>query len=54
MPPSVIEDLCTRMGNLEHGHRLLVKKVIKVSDVEVADSITIEEICPRVSTVEGQ
>ncbi|GKA04653.1 hypothetical protein Tco_0683773 [Tanacetum coccineum] len=30
MPPSVIEDLCTRMGNLEHGHGLLVKKVIKV------------------------
>ncbi|GKF84301.1 hypothetical protein Tco_0249199 [Tanacetum coccineum] len=22
MPPSMIEDLCTRMGNLEHGHGL--------------------------------
>ncbi|GJZ87474.1 hypothetical protein Tco_0659084 [Tanacetum coccineum] len=54
VPPSVIEDLCTYMGNLEHGHRLLVKKVIKVSDVEVADSITIGEIGPRVSAVEGQ
>ncbi|GKG42732.1 hypothetical protein Tco_0477030, partial [Tanacetum coccineum] len=54
MPSSVIEDLCTRMGNLEHGYGLLVKKVIKVSDVEVADSITIGEIGPRVSAVEGQ
>ncbi|GKF01901.1 hypothetical protein Tco_0028824 [Tanacetum coccineum] len=51
--PSVIEDLCTRIGNLEHGHGLLMKKVIKVSDVEVADSITIGEIGPRVSTMEG-
>ncbi|GJW78421.1 hypothetical protein Tco_0140103, partial [Tanacetum coccineum] len=32
--PSVIEDLCTRMGNVEYGHGLLVKKVITVSDVE--------------------
>ncbi|GJV58513.1 hypothetical protein Tco_1459518 [Tanacetum coccineum] len=54
VPPSVIEDLCTRMGNLEHGHGLLVKKVIKVSDAEVADSITIGEIGPNVSAVEGQ
>ncbi|GJY19063.1 hypothetical protein Tco_0390554 [Tanacetum coccineum] len=54
VPPSVIEDLCTRMGNLEHGHGLLVKKAIKVSDAEVADNITIGEIGPRVSTVEGQ
>nr|GEV71195.1 hypothetical protein [Tanacetum cinerariifolium] len=30
MPPSVIEDLCTRMGNLEYGHGQLVKKVIKL------------------------
>ncbi|GJV16421.1 hypothetical protein Tco_1361744 [Tanacetum coccineum] len=49
MPSSVIEDLCTRMGNLEHGHGLLVKKVIKVSDAEVADGIAIGEIGPRVS-----
>ncbi|GKG51719.1 hypothetical protein Tco_0544357, partial [Tanacetum coccineum] len=27
VPPSVIEDLYTRMGNLEYGHGLLVKKV---------------------------
>ncbi|GJW33098.1 hypothetical protein Tco_0053130 [Tanacetum coccineum] len=54
VPPSVIKDLCTRMGNLKYGHRLLVKKVITVSDAEVADSIAIGEIGLRVSTVEDQ
>ncbi|GJZ81735.1 hypothetical protein Tco_0646729 [Tanacetum coccineum] len=52
MPPSVIEELSTSMGNLEYGHRHLVKKVIHVSDAEVADGITIGEIGPRVSAVE--
>ncbi|GKA15434.1 hypothetical protein Tco_0695181 [Tanacetum coccineum] len=41
VPPSVIEDLCTRMGNLEYEHGKLVKKVIQVSDAEVEDVITI-------------
>ncbi|GJS40407.1 hypothetical protein Tco_0565450 [Tanacetum coccineum] len=54
VPPSVIEDVCTRMGNLEYRHGRLVKKVIQVSDAEVADGITIGEISPRVSAVEGQ
>ncbi|GKB66533.1 hypothetical protein Tco_0927945 [Tanacetum coccineum] len=54
MPPSVIEDLITRMGNLEYGHGQLVKKVIQVSDTGLADGITIGEIGPRVSTIEGQ
>nr|GEX83111.1 ribonuclease H-like domain-containing protein [Tanacetum cinerariifolium] len=54
VPPSVIEDLCTRMGNLKYGYGLLVKKVITVSDAEVADSIAIGQIGPRVSTVEDQ
>ncbi|GJU56693.1 hypothetical protein Tco_1234459 [Tanacetum coccineum] len=36
VPPSVIEDLSTRLGNLEYRHRQLVKKVIQVSDAEVA------------------
>nr|GEW51905.1 hypothetical protein [Tanacetum cinerariifolium] len=53
VPPSVIRDLCTRMGNLEYGHGFLVKKVIMVSDAGVADSIAIEEIGPRVSTMDG-
>ncbi|GKC65438.1 hypothetical protein Tco_1098036 [Tanacetum coccineum] len=42
------------MGNLEYGHGQLVKKVITVSDVEVADGIVIREIGPKVSAVEGQ
>ncbi|GKD03970.1 hypothetical protein Tco_1178944 [Tanacetum coccineum] len=54
VPPSVIEDLNTRMGKLEYRHGHLVKKVIHVSDAEVADGITIREIGPRVSAIEGQ
>ncbi|GJY99597.1 hypothetical protein Tco_0517027 [Tanacetum coccineum] len=54
VPPSVIEDLSTRMGNLEYRHGQLVKKVIQVSDAGVADGITIGEIGPRVSAVEGR
>ncbi|GKD52497.1 hypothetical protein Tco_1281473 [Tanacetum coccineum] len=54
VPPLVIEDLCTRMGNLDYRHGQLVKKVIQVSDAEVADGITIGEISPRVSAIEGQ
>ncbi|GKC53261.1 hypothetical protein Tco_1076006 [Tanacetum coccineum] len=53
VPPSVIEDLITCMGNLEYGHEQLVMKVIQVSDAKVADGITIGEIGPRVSVVEG-
>ncbi|GKC73351.1 hypothetical protein Tco_1119234 [Tanacetum coccineum] len=52
--PSVIEDLSTRLGNLEYGHRQLVQKVIQVSDAEVADGVTIWDIGPRVFGVEGQ
>ncbi|GJV50576.1 hypothetical protein Tco_1440788 [Tanacetum coccineum] len=54
IPPLVIEDLSTRLGNLKYRHRQLVKKVIQVSDVEVAASISIGEIDPRVFAVEGQ
>nr|GFA87309.1 hypothetical protein [Tanacetum cinerariifolium] len=50
----VIDDLCVRMRNLEYRHRELVKKMVIVSDAEVADSITIGEIHPRVTTLEGQ
>nr|GEV27551.1 hypothetical protein [Tanacetum cinerariifolium] len=48
VPPLVIEDLSTRLGNLEYGHGQLVKKVIQVSDAEVAVGISIGEIDPRV------
>nr|GEX55289.1 hypothetical protein [Tanacetum cinerariifolium] len=54
MPPSVIDDLCVRMGNLEYGHGVLLKKMGTVSDAQVADNISIREIWPRVTTVEGQ
>ncbi|GKE42736.1 hypothetical protein Tco_1470020, partial [Tanacetum coccineum] len=54
VPSSVIEDLSTRLGNLEYRHRQLVKKVIQVSDAEVVDGIIIGEIGPRVSAIEGQ
>ncbi|GKE22591.1 hypothetical protein Tco_1434103 [Tanacetum coccineum] len=54
VPPSMIEDLITRMGNLEYGHGQLVKKVIQVSDDEVAGGITIGEIGLRISAIGGQ
>nr|GEZ50240.1 hypothetical protein [Tanacetum cinerariifolium] len=53
VPLSVIKDLSTRMDNLEYRHGQLVKRVIQVSDARVADDITIREIGPRVSAVEG-
>ncbi|GKF77933.1 hypothetical protein Tco_0230403 [Tanacetum coccineum] len=52
VPPSVIEDLITLMVNLEYRHGQLVKKVIQVSDAEVADGITIGEIGPREDKLE--
>ncbi|GKB48658.1 reverse transcriptase domain-containing protein, partial [Tanacetum coccineum] len=52
MPPSVIEDLCMRMGNLEYKNEALVKKIGTMSDAEVADNIAVGEIWPRVTTVE--
>nr|GEV76436.1 hypothetical protein [Tanacetum cinerariifolium] len=54
VPPTVIEDLGTRLGNLEYRHGVLTRKMEEVSDVEVADSIAIGEIHPRVSTVAEQ
>nr|GEZ16385.1 putative reverse transcriptase domain-containing protein [Tanacetum cinerariifolium] len=54
VPPTVIEDLSTRLGNLEYRHRVLMRKMEEVSDAEVADSIAIGEIHPRVATVESR
>ncbi|GJQ96803.1 hypothetical protein Tco_0007942 [Tanacetum coccineum] len=54
IPPSVIEDLSTRLGNLECGHGQLVKKFIQVSDAEVAAGVSIGEIGLRVFDMEGQ
>nr|GEV75773.1 hypothetical protein [Tanacetum cinerariifolium] len=54
VPPTVIEDLSTRLGNLEYRYGVLMRKMEEVSDAEVADSIAIGEIHPRVATVEEQ
>nr|GEX09060.1 RNA-directed DNA polymerase, eukaryota [Tanacetum cinerariifolium] len=54
VPPTVIEDLGTRLGNLEYKHGVLTRKVEEVSDAEVADNIAIGEIHPRVATVGEQ
>nr|GFA54195.1 hypothetical protein [Tanacetum cinerariifolium] len=54
VPPTVIEDLSTRLGNLEYRHGVLMRKMEEVSDAEVADSINIGEIHPSVATVEEQ
>nr|GEY95820.1 hypothetical protein [Tanacetum cinerariifolium] len=54
IPPSVIEDLSTHLGNLKYGHGQLVKKVIQVSDAEVATGVSIEEIGLTVFAIEGQ
>ncbi|GJR31730.1 hypothetical protein Tco_1107962 [Tanacetum coccineum] len=54
IPPVVIEDLSTRLGNLEYGHRKLVQKVIQMSDAEEAAGVTIGEIGMRFFAIEGQ
>ncbi|GJW92881.1 hypothetical protein Tco_0172553 [Tanacetum coccineum] len=54
VPPLMIKDLNTCLGNLEYGHRQLVQRVNQVSDAEVAAGVTIGEIGPRVNAVEGQ
>nr|GEW91488.1 putative reverse transcriptase domain-containing protein [Tanacetum cinerariifolium] len=54
VPPIMIEDLSTRLGNLEYRHGVLMRKMEEVSDAEVADSIAIREIHPRVATVGEQ
>nr|GEY83249.1 hypothetical protein [Tanacetum cinerariifolium] len=54
LPPTTIEDLSTRLGNLEYRHGVLIRKMEEVSDAEVADSIAIREIHPRVATIEEQ
>nr|GEU29548.1 hypothetical protein [Tanacetum cinerariifolium] len=54
VPPSVIKNLSTHLGNLEYRQGQLVKKVIQVGDVEVAAGISIREIGLRVFSVEGE
>nr|GFA38455.1 hypothetical protein [Tanacetum cinerariifolium] len=54
MPPTVIEDLSTRVGNLKYKHRVVRRKMEEVSNAVVADSIAIGEIHPRVAAVAEQ
>nr|GEU77365.1 hypothetical protein [Tanacetum cinerariifolium] len=54
VPLTLIEYLGTRLGNLEYRHGVLLRKMEEVSDAEVADSIAIGEIHPRVATVREQ
>nr|GEX21111.1 putative reverse transcriptase domain-containing protein [Tanacetum cinerariifolium] len=54
VPPTVIEDLSTCLGNLEYRHGVFMRKVEEVSDAEVADSIGIGKIHPRVAIVGEQ
>nr|GEZ18676.1 retrotransposon protein, putative, Ty3-gypsy subclass [Tanacetum cinerariifolium] len=54
VPPTVIEDLSTRLGNLEYRHGVLMRKMEEVSDAEVAGNIAIREIHARVATVGEQ
>nr|GEX53753.1 hypothetical protein [Tanacetum cinerariifolium] len=57
LPPTVIEDLGTRLGNLEYRHRVLTRKV---EDVHVVETQTVqvvsrlEEIETRVQQVESR
>nr|GEU72633.1 hypothetical protein [Tanacetum cinerariifolium] len=50
MLPSVINNLCVRMGNLEYGHGALIKKM--GTAVQVVSRL--EEIDTRVQQVEGR
>nr|GEZ21721.1 hypothetical protein [Tanacetum cinerariifolium] len=51
VPPIVIEDLSTRVGNLKYKHGVVRRKMEEVCDAVVADSIAIGEIHPRVAVV---
>nr|GEW90747.1 putative ribonuclease H-like domain-containing protein [Tanacetum cinerariifolium] len=53
VPPFVIEDLSTRLSNLDYGKGQLVQGINQVSDAEVAASVTIGELGPRIYVVEG-
>ncbi|GJQ98169.1 hypothetical protein Tco_0009308 [Tanacetum coccineum] len=52
--PQVIDDLCIQMDNLEYRNGVLTRRMEAVSDIEVANSISIGEIHPRVTTIEEQ
>ncbi|GJR79620.1 hypothetical protein Tco_0150405 [Tanacetum coccineum] len=53
VPPSVIEDLCTRMGNLEYGHGQLVKKVEQGQQATTQRDEVIEGLTQQVQTLQA-
>ncbi|GKA44329.1 hypothetical protein Tco_0737053, partial [Tanacetum coccineum] len=54
VPPCMIEDLSTRLDNLEYRHGQLVQRVAQGSDAEIAGGVIIGEIGPRFLAVKGQ
>ncbi|GJS47891.1 hypothetical protein Tco_0598012 [Tanacetum coccineum] len=54
VPPCMIEDLSTRLDNLEYGHGQLVQRVIQGSDAKIVAGVIIGEIGLRVLAVEGK
>nr|GEU81277.1 hypothetical protein [Tanacetum cinerariifolium] len=54
VPPTEIEDLDSRLGNLEYRHGVLTRKMEEVSDAAMADRNAIGEIHPRVAIVGEQ
>nr|GFC24923.1 hypothetical protein [Tanacetum cinerariifolium] len=54
VPPFVIEDLSPRLGYLEYGHGQLVHRINQVSDADIAASVTIAELAPRIYAVDRQ
>nr|GEW05082.1 hypothetical protein [Tanacetum cinerariifolium] len=55
VPPTVIEDLSTRWGNLEYRHGVLIRNVEEVSDAKVVQVVSgLKEIKTRVHQVESR
>nr|GEZ01319.1 hypothetical protein [Tanacetum cinerariifolium] len=54
VPPTVIEDLDTQLGNLEYKHGVVTRKMEEVSHAVVADNIAIGEIHPKMADVGEQ
>nr|GEU90883.1 hypothetical protein [Tanacetum cinerariifolium] len=53
-PPRAIVTVLSTYKVGEYRHEVLMRKIEEVSDAEVADTITIGEIDPRVATVKEQ
>nr|GEY36049.1 hypothetical protein [Tanacetum cinerariifolium] len=55
VPPTVIEDLSTRLGNLEYRHGVLMRKMEEVSDAEAVQVVSgLKEIETRIQQVDSR